>query len=298
MVTFGAVNKERFKYWVLASRPKTLPASVAPVLVGTALAWNATHFRWQPALICLLFALIAQIVSNLLNDYFDFIKGSDREDRLGPERAVAQGWISPKAMLRAAILLMGFACLLGCFIIYYAGWEMILVGIAVCLGVFFYSAGPYPLAYRGWGDLCVVVFYGLIPVGFTFYTQALYWNAPVVLCGLAVGIVSTNILVANNYRDREQDRISNKRTTIVRFGEKFGRYFYLINGFIAVILSLSLSCYGEPHAACLSVFYLVPHIFTWKKMSRIRSGKELNVILGESARNLLIFSLLISIGLL
>lgn len=298
MATFGAMKTERFRYWVLAARPKTLPASVAPVLVASALAWHDGLFRWQPALICFLFALAAQIVSNFLNDYFDFVKGSDRDDRLGPQRAVANGWIRPKSMLWGAVLLMGIACLLGCLVIYYAGWQMIGVGIAVCLGVFFYTAGPYPLAYRGWGDVCVVVFYGLIPLGFTYYVQTLQWTMPVTLCGLAVGFVTTNILVANNYRDREQDRISDKRTTIVRFGEKFGRYFYLFNGLAAVAVCSFLFLYEKPYAAFLPVLYLIPHWLTWKKMCRIREGKELNVILGESSRNLLVFSILIIIGLL
>lgn len=285
-------------YWVLAARPKTLPASVMPVLVGIALAWRDGSFRWQVALICLLFALAAQVVSNFLNDYFDFVKGSDREDRLGPERAVAQGWISPGAMLRGAVLLMALACLLGSLVIYYAGWKMIFVGAAVCLGVFFYSAGPYPLAYKGWGDLCVVFFYGIIPVVFTYYTQALQWEWPVFVCGLAMGIVSTNILVANNYRDREQDSLSGKHTTIVLFGERFGRYFYLFNGLAAVLVSFSLFFSGKYPAAVLPVVYLIPHVLTWKKMCRLRTGKRLNVVLGESARNVVVFGMLLILGLL
>lgn len=292
------MKKQALKYWILAARPKTLSASVMPVLVASALAWSDGAFRWQPALICFLFALAAQIVSNFLNDYFDFVKGSDREDRLGPERAVAQGWISAKSMLYGAVLLMGIACLLGCSIIYYAGWEMILVGVAVCLGVFFYSAGPYPLAYRGWGDCCVLLFYGLIPVGFTYYTQALEWTWPVTICGIALGLVSTNILVANNYRDREQDLISRKYTTIVLFGEKFGRYFYLLNGVVAVTVCLLLLFFTKNQAAVLPAIYLIPHILVWKKMSRIRTGKELNCILGESARNVVLFGLLLIAGLL
>ncbi len=292
------MKNNHFKYWIFAARPKTLPASVIPVIIGCVLTWSENQFKWIPALICFLFALIAQIVSNFLNDYYDFVKGSDREDRLGPERAVAQGWISPQSMLRASIILMLFACLLGCGIIYYAGWKMIFVGLAVCLGAFAYSAGPYPLAYNGWGDICVIIFYGLIPVGFTYYVQTLSWSPIVFFCGFSTGLVCSNILVANNYRDREQDRTSNKQTTIVIFGEKFGRYFYLLNGIVGTITCLNFLFYNNYYASFLPFVYLIPHFLTWKKMCKIDTGKELNNILSQSARNLIIFGILLSIGIL
>ncbi len=298
ITTFEGMKNATFKYWILAARPKTLSASVMPVLVGCALTINEGKFKWIPALICFLFALIAQIVSNFLNDYFDYKKGSDRPDRLGPERAVARGWIEPASMLKASVQLMAFGCLLGLGIVYYAGWEMILVGLCVCIGAYAYSAGPYPLAYKGWGDICVVLFYGIIPVGFTCYTQTLDWNTATNLCGLSMGIVTTNILVSNNYRDREQDRISRKKTTIVIFGEKFGRYFYLLNGIIAVGICLFFVSFNMYLTAFLPALYLIPHFFTWEKMCKIKEGKELNKILALSSRNVIIFGILLGSGLL
>ncbi|MDR2626727.1 MAG: 1,4-dihydroxy-2-naphthoate octaprenyltransferase [Dysgonamonadaceae bacterium] len=286
-----------FKHWYLAARPRTLSASVMPVVVACVLAWREGRFLWIPALICFLFAIIAQVVSNFFNDYSDFVKGSDRPDRLGPQRAVAGGWIKASDMLMVSILLMTCGCLLGLALVYYAGWQILLAGIAVCIGAFAYSAGPYPLAYKGWGDVCVVLFYGIIPVGYTYYVQTLTWTPDAVVCGLAMGFVTTNILVANNYRDREQDLISGKRTTIVIFGEKFGRYFYLFNGILAVGVCLFFISRSRYWAAFLPLFYLIPHLISWQKMTGIRRGEALNLILAESARNVIIFGILLSIGI-
>ncbi len=295
---FRNMNKTSLKHWLSAARPRTLPASVVPVLIGCMLAYKSSSFKVIPALICFVFALMAQVVSNLFNDYLDFKKGSDRGDRLGPARAVAQGWIKPETMLRVSLVLIGIACLLGCILIYYAGWPLIGVGIAVALAAFAYSGGPYPLSYNGWGDFCVVIFYGVIPVGFTYYVQTLDWTVLTTLCGLSVGITSVNILVINNYRDRNEDKISGKRTTIVLFGEKFGRFFYLFNGIVAVLLCLCFMYWKMVPAALLPFLYLIPHFKSWKEMCRIKQGKELNKILGESARNVIIFGILLSLGLL
>ncbi|GHU89056.1 1,4-dihydroxy-2-naphthoate octaprenyltransferase [Bacteroidia bacterium] len=292
------MNPTQFKYWLLATRPKTLPASVMPVFVGTALAFHMGTFKWIPALICFLFALIAQIVSNFLNDYFDFKNGNDRSDRLGPKRTVSMGWIKPEVMLKVSVRLIALACLLGLILIYYAGWEILWVGIGVCIGVFAYSSGPYPFASNGLGDICVILFYGIVPVGFTYYVQSLDWTTPATLCGLAMGFTITNILVANNYRDREQDKRVGKNTTIVLFGSSFGRWFYFFNGFIAAGICMFLFFDGMKYAAILPLLYLIPHIMTWKKMCRIDRGKELNKILGLSSINTIIFGALLIAGIL
>ncbi|MDR1371364.1 MAG: 1,4-dihydroxy-2-naphthoate octaprenyltransferase [Dysgonamonadaceae bacterium] len=291
-------NKSHFKYWIPASRPKTLPASVIPVLVGATLAYHAGGFKWIPTIICFLFALIAQIVSNLFNDYFDFKTGSDQSDRLGPDRAVSKGWIKPEAMLKASVGLIIFACLLGCGLIYYAGWKILWVGIAVSIGAFAYSAGPYPLASNGLGDVCVILFYGIVPVGFTYYVQVLDWPATLTICGAAVGFVITNILVANNFRDREQDKRAGKNTTVVLFGTAFGKWLYLSNGIIAVMICLFFFLYDMKYAALLPVLYLILHIPAWKEMCKIHEGKELNKILGRSSVNTVIFGFLLITGIL
>ena len=283
--------------WLLAARPHTLPASASPVIVASALAYYAQSFRCIPALICLVFALIAQIISNFANDYFDYKKGIDNEERLGPKRAVSEGWIKPKTMLSVTLALLFIDSLIGLSLVYYGGWQLIIVGAVVAVFALAYSGGPYPLSSHGWGDVCVIFFFGIIPVGFTYYVQVLEWTTAVTLCGIAVGLVVTNILVANNYRDRISDKNVGKKTSIVIFGEKFGRYFYLFNGVAAIICCQYFWCTENIYAAILPLLFLPIHFHTWKKMVRIFEGKKLIAILQESARNSLIFSLLLSIGL-
>lgn len=279
--------------WLEAARPKTLPASVSPVLVGCAVAYRDGMWRPGAAVLCLLVALLAQIASNFANDYFDFKKGADKEDRLGPERAVASGWITPAAMLRATFVTLGLACLCGCGLLWYAGWELIPVGVAIALGVLAYSAGPYPLAYHGLGDVCVLLFYGIIPVCFTYYVQALSFSLLSFLLSVAVGLLSVNILIVNNYRDYQQDKAAFKRTTIVVFGRSFGRAAYLLNGVLALLLTLPLLL--DKHWWIDMAFggFCVLFVATWLEMKR-SEGQALNKTLGHTARNLFIFSLLLS----
>ena len=292
------IKSNSLKAWLLAARPHTLPASASPVIVASALAYSVQSFRWAPALICLAFALIAQIISNFANDYFDYKKGVDNEERLGPKRAVAEGWIKSKTMLQATLGLLLADALIGLTLVYYGGWQLIVVGAVVAVFALAYSGGPYPLSSHGWGDICVIFFFGIVPVGFTYYVQALDWTTSVTFSGIAVGLVVTNILVANNYRDRNTDKNVGKKTSIVIFGEKFGRYFYLLNGLIAVLCCQYFWCTENFYAALLPLFFLPVHFLSWRKMVRIYEGRGLIVILQESARNALIFSILLSAGLI
>jgi 1,4-dihydroxy-2-naphthoate octaprenyltransferase len=298
------VKKNSFKAWFLAARPKTLTAAATPVFVACALAYHDACFRWQPALICLTFALIAQIVSNFANDYFDYKKGSDTAERMGPRRAVAEGWIAPKTMLYVTTGLLAIDLIIGLFLLYYGGWILLITGAFIALVALAYSGGPYPLAYHGWGDVCVFIFFGIVPVGFTYYLQALHWSLSATICGIAVGLVVINILVANNYRDRDSDTKTNKKTTIVLFGETFGRYFYLFNGLVAVLCCQYFWMCEMDLAAILPLFYLFAHIATWQKMNSLEQGsqsiqaQELIIILEKSARNALIFGILLSIGMI
>ena len=292
------IKNNSLKAWLLAARPHTLPASASPVIVASALAYSVQSFRWVPALICLVFALIAQIISNFANDYFDYRKGVDNEERLGPKRAVAEGWIKPGTMLRATLGLLLADALIGLTLVYYGGWQLIIVGAIIAVFSLAYSGGPYPLSSNGWGDVCVLFFFGIIPVGFTYYVQTLGWATSVTFGGIAVGLVVANILVANNYRDRETDKNVGKKTSIVIFGEKFGRYFYLCNGLIAIFCCQYFWCTENHYAAMLPLLFLPVHFMTWRKMVRIYEGRGLIVILQESARNALIFSILLSIGLI
>lgn len=293
------LKKNSLKAWLEAARPRTLFASISPVLVGWGLAWHDGGFLLLPALLCLCVALLAQIASNFANDYFDFKKGADREDRLGPDRAVASGWITPGAMLIATFLTLGLACLCGCFLLFYGGWILLPVGILMAITVLAYSAGPFPLAYNGLGDVCVLLFYGVVPVCFTYFVQVGTFSMSALLLSLAVGFLSINILVVNNYRDYEQDKISRKRTTIVLFGRRYGRAIYLINGVLALLLTIPVF-----HGNSLWLFfiaaaagYYVMFINTWQRFVRLE-GKALNAILGRTSLLVFLYALMVSVMLI
>ena len=292
------VQTNSIKAWILAARPKTLAAAATPVLLGCSLAYTDGHFQWIPALLCFLFAFSMQIDANFINDYYDYLKGSDREDRLGPERACAQGWITLSAMKKGMLFTTLLSCLWGLLLLKYCGIEMIPVGLLCVLFAFLYTAGPYPLAYHGWGDVLVIVFFGFVPVGCTYYTMAHGWTWNVTIACAACGLVSDLLLMLNNYRDREQDKISGKRTLIVRFGEPAGRWAYLLLGIVAVALCSYYASNGYLGATLLPLLFLIPHFFTWREMVRIFKGKELNIVLGKTARNIVLFGLLLSLGLI
>jgi 1,4-dihydroxy-2-naphthoate octaprenyltransferase len=280
--------------WIEAARPKTLAASISPVLLGVALAYYDGAFDIVPAILCLGVALFAQIASNFANDYFDFKKGADNEERLGPERAVAQGWISPKAMLIGTFVTLGLACLLGLILIQFADWRLLGVGIAIAICVLAYSAGPFPLAYNGMGDLCVLLFYGVIPVCFTYYIQTLHFSLLSFLLSLALGFLSVNILVVNNYRDYEQDKKAHKRTTIVLFGRRFGRVFYILNQCMAFLLVFPLLLDAPWWVLFLFAVLFTLCFYTTKELFTLE-GRALNRTLGYTARNVFLFALVLSL---
>lgn len=290
------IKRNSIRAWILAARPKTLTGAITPVMIGIALAVMNEKFGWAPALICILFACLMQVAANFINDLFDHLKGTDREDRLGPERACAQGWISAGAMRIGIIITLVIACLVGSTLLFFAGWELIVVGLLCVLFSFLYTTGPYPLSYNGWGDVLVILFFGFVPVGGTYYVQALTWTTDVTIACLICGLIVDTLLVVNNYRDRDADQKSGKRTIIVRFGEPFGRYLYLMLGILASCLCLWFAIDGHIYAAILPQLYLIAHLRTWEKMVKIHSGKKLNSILGETSRNILLFGLLLSVG--
>lgn len=275
------VKQNSTKAWLLASRPKTLTAASIPVMLGCALASMYGHFQLIPAILCFLFAFLMQIDANFINDLYDYLKGTDREDRLGPERACAQGWISPSGMKKGIVITTFLAALDGLCLLWYGGWEMIPVGIACIIFAFLYTTGPYPLAYHGWGDVLVLVFFGFVPVGCTFYIMAHSWNTSVTMASLACGLVIDTLLMVNNFRDREQDAISGKKTIVVRLGARAGLILYFLLGLAACWSCFYFISEGRLWAAILPQIYLLLHIFTTVKMARINRGKELNAILGK-----------------
>lgn len=294
------IKQNSLHAWLLAARPKTLTGAIIPILLGSSLACSDGAFRAAPALLCALFACGMQVAANFINDWFDFRKGSDREDRLGPERACAQGWISPEAMKRGIAAAIVCSCLAGCGVLALEwqrlplhGWELIGLGVLCVIFAFLYTT---LLSYRGWGDVLVLVFFGLVPVGGTYYVLAHTLTTDSILLSLVCGLATDALLVVNNYRDREQDAISGKRTLVVRFGEPFGRYLYLGVGIAAWGLCLPFLASGRLtplEFLWAPTAYLLLHFLTWRKLSAIRSGKKLNSILGETSRNMLLMGLLL-----
>ncbi|OHE82967.1 MAG: 1,4-dihydroxy-2-naphthoate octaprenyltransferase, partial [Verrucomicrobia bacterium RIFCSPLOWO2_12_FULL_64_8] len=212
-------DEPRWRIWLSAARPRTLPAAIAPVIVGSAFAWRAGAFDGRAAGICLAFALLVQIGTNFANDYYDFLKGADSAKRVGPRRAVAAGLVEPAVMKRAMILTFGLAFVVGSSLIAWGGWWLVAIGLASIVSGVAYTGGPWPLGYLGLGDLFVFVFFGLVAVGATFYVQAGQVSNDVLHAAAAVGALVTNILLVNNYRDAETDAAAGKRTLVVRFGK-------------------------------------------------------------------------------
>ena len=283
------------KDWISAARPRTLPASASPVIAASAYAFYAGTFRWVPAVLCLLFALLAQVASNMANDYFDYVKGSDKAGRVGPRRAVDSGDITPRAMLMGTFCVLGVACAVGLGLVFFAGWQLIPIGVIIAVFALAYTAGPYPLAYHGLGDVTVFLFFGLVAVNMTYYVQALQFDADVFLLSIAMGLLSINILLVNNYRDMEEDAAANKRTTVVLFGRRFALWWYFVNGVIAVLLLLPcLADFGIVYIFLPAIVYLFLHIKTGLAIKQ-RVGEALNPLLGATARNLLVFTILVSV---
>ena len=224
-----------FKYWIQAARPKTLLVSMAPVVMSVAISYLFVNINWIPAIICLVFAVMAQILSNFVNDYADGIKGADNE-RLGPQRMVASGLIPPQKMRNGIIVWSILTFLLGCTLLYWGGWILLPFGIVILLCALAYSAGPYPLSRHALGDVAVVLFYGVAPVVLTFFIQTSFVNYQIAMAGLAIGITANNLLIVNNYRDAEQDQKNDKKTTVTLFGKRFMKLVFYLNPIISILL--------------------------------------------------------------
>lgn len=291
------IKPNSIKAWLLAMRPKTLSGAAVPVFLGSALAFADGNFNWLAASICLLFASLMQIAANFINDLYDYTKGTDREDRLGPLRACAQRWITPEAMKIGIGVVVVLSIITGSSLIFFGGWKLIYVGIACIAFAFFYTTGPYPLSYNGWGDLLVIVFFGFVPVCGTYYVQTLTLNTSTIIASLICGFTVDTLLVINNYRDRDADAKSGKKTVVVRFGEAFGRYLYLALGVLSAILSLWFIPIGGFPIAIIAACYLTLHIQTWRQMCIIHQGKELNMILGKTSRNMLFLGVFLSLAI-
>lgn len=295
------VKTNSVKAWLLATRPKTLSAAAVPVMIGTAFAWRNTseQFNWIPAILCLLFAWIMQIDSNLVNDYFDFKKGNDDETRLGPKRACSEGWITSDAMVWGILITTLLGCMTGIPLILYGGLEMVMVGIACVVFCFLYTT---LFSYHGLGDILVLLFFGIIPVCCTYYVcMPLHQQIPtgeVIASSIACGLAIDALLIVNNYRDIDNDRSNGKITLAVRLGESKTRRLYESIGYIAagiMIILVFIDLYQIDKVIptyAIYLIYIILHRQSYQEMKRINKGAKLNQVLGLTARNILVFSLL------
>lgn len=295
------VKTNSVKAWLLATRPKTLSAAAVPVMIGTAFAWRNTseQFNWIPAILCLLFAWIMQIDSNLVNDYFDFKKGNDDETRLGPKRACSEGWITSGAMVWGILITTLLGCMTGIPLILYGGLEMVMVGIACVVFCFLYTT---LFSYHGLGDILVLLFFGIIPVCCTYYVcmplHQQISTGEVIASSIACGLAIDALLIVNNYRDIDNDRNNGKITLAVRLGESKTRRLYESIGYIAagiMIILVFFDLYQTDKfipTYAIYLIYIILHRQSYQVMKRINKGAKLNQVLGLTARNILVFGIL------
>lgn len=301
MIDENHIKTNSVTAWFLAARPKTLSGAAVPVMIGATLAYKdaGAGFQVAPAVLCFLFAFIMQIDSNLINDYFDCVRGNDdTATRLGPKRACAEGWITLPAMRLGMALTTAAGCLVGLPLVCFGGWDMVVVGALCVLFAFLYTTR---LSYLGLGDVLVLVFFGIVPVSFTYYVtvpaQYQHFSTETILTGLCCGLIIDCLLTINNFRDRDNDRHDGKITLVVRLGERGALWLYKLLGVVGAV-GTYLVIYGGFHtwiakavSFLLFALYVCFHATTALKMQAINHGKELNHVLGMTARNMFLYGL-------
>ena len=298
-LSMTTASPSKLSTWILAARPKTLWAGVAPVLMGTALALSDGLLHLPAALAALTFALLIQVATNFCNDYADFKKGADTEDRQGPLRVTQAGLLSPETVLKATWLVFALAVLVGLYLAARAGWPFIVVVFLSVVCGALYTAGPFPLGYLGLGDVSVLVFFGPVAVAGTYLVQASAIPTDVILYGLSPGLLAVAILVVNNLRDIEGDALAGKRTLAVRFGKTFTRTEYGLCIVVATLLPLAIGYrFSEGHGLLLTLLILPLSVSPLRSVFGGATGYHLNPVLGQTARLLLLYSVLFSIGIL
>jgi 1,4-dihydroxy-2-naphthoate polyprenyltransferase len=283
--------------WVMATRPATLTAAAAPILVGTACAWAVGGFRLGPALAALAGAFLLQVGANLANDLFDYQKGADTPDRLGPTRVVQSGLLSPAAVRAGMALTFALALLVGVYLVWVAGPVIVVIGLVSIAAAVAYTGGPYPLAYNTLGDIAVLIFFGFVAVGGTAFVQAGFVPTLAWIAAIPVGALTTAILVVNNVRDIETDAAAGKRTLAVRLGRRgaVAEYALLLGVGYAVPMGLVLT--GRLSAWALLPLASAPLALVLYRRVRDQRGRALNPALGGTARLLFLFGALFALGI-
>lgn len=286
-----------FKIWVDCCRPKTLTASVAPVLIGAAMAFDDGGIDAVVLILTFAAALLIQVGTNLANDYYDFVKGADTETRVGPTRATQAGLVTPGQMRKAFLFTFALAAGCGLYLVYKGGLPILAIGLVSIVCGVLYTAGPLPLAYYGLGDIFVLVFFGPVAVGGTYYLQTNSINSSVIVAGLSPGLVSVAILTVNNLRDISTDKIANKKTLAVRFGSRFAISEYMISVIAACLVPVVLCVVWKSNYWCL--LSLLTLFFAAGPMKTILSKPDagtLNETLARTGKLLIIYAVLFAIG--
>ncbi len=284
------MGRSKVVCWIEAMRLRTLPVSLAGVIYAVGLGIDTHHFRVMPAILCLIFALLAQIASNFANEYYDFKRGFDRVGRDGPRRGVTEGDISPESMKYATYATLGVACVTGCVLVAVFGyWWMFIIGILTALGVMAYSTGPYPLFHHGLGEVAVVCFFGIIPVCLTYILMGGAWGWWLGFASVGIGLMGANVLIVNNYRDIEDDTAVGKQTLAVRLGRRSMIFIYCSNGICALTFTLPAWLSAGGLWWIVPLFYLLGHIFLCLRL-KLLSGRALNPLLGMTAVLMLVYA--------
>jgi len=284
--------------WMLAIRPRTLPAAAAGVVMGAAMAWRDGVFRLNVVLVCLFTALLLQIGSNLANDVFDFERGADTGERLGPTRVTLAGMLTPKQVKVGMAVVFGLAGILGLYLAWLGGWIILIVGVATIISAIAYTGGPFPIGYYGLGDVFVFIFFGLAAVAGTYYIQAGTVTPAVWWMTLPPGLIITAILVVNNLRDIDNDRKAGKHTFAVRVGEKGTKVEYIVCMVVAYIIPIPVAWAGMISWTTLIAWLSLPLAIQGTRVVLTQKGRPLNAALAKTGQTALTFSLLFWLGLL
>ncbi len=280
-----------------AARPKTLWAAFSPVLVGVAMAAGDHAAHPLSAVLAMIGAVLIQVGTNFYNDYADFEKGADTSERKGPLRVTLAGLVRPEAMKRATFVTFALAVAAGGYLMWRGGWPIVIIGVSAILFGLLYTAGRYSLSYLGIADLFVLIFFGPVAVGGTYYVQALTLPPEVLVAGIAPGLLSVAILLVNNIRDVDEDRAAGKRTLVVRLGRSFGVGLYACCVGTALFVPVALYLWDGSHPWAMATVALLPlAVASVRKLRAVRDPRALNPLLGETARLLLLYSLVFSVG--
>ena len=292
------INPSKLHSWILASRPRTLPAALVPVMVGSALAIYHGIFFPAYSIIALLCSVLIQIGTNFTNDLYDHLKGSDTKERKGPLRVLASGLITVKEMKWGIFLVFFTAFLLGLYLVYSVGLMILWIGIFSIIAGLAYTAGPFPLAYNGLGDLFVFLFFGIVGTVGTYYLHAQQFTSLAFLISLPVGALITNILIVNNYRDIEEDKTAGKNTLAVLLGRDFSRYEYVFFILVSFFIPFLLHFKYDFNIWIFLPYITLPIAITLVKMIYALHGTQLNKTLELSAKFSALYGLLLSIGII